>query len=185
MNFHELLLCEGNTLEKEKGEHVFMQGDSDKSLYFIQTGLLKAYYTSSSGKEAIKSFILPNDFIGSLSSIYAGQNCSFSLVSLETSMLVKIPFEKIVEYGKKDIVLANNIIEFLMRLTLKKERREHEFLCMSAEERYLALIESTPILLKKITQNDLARYLGMTPVGLSRIKKRVQSKMSKQGENNP
>ncbi|VAW33114.1 hypothetical protein MNBD_GAMMA01-231, partial [hydrothermal vent metagenome] len=28
--------------------------------------------------------------------------------------------------------------------------------------------------LEKVTQNDLARYLGITPVGLSRIKKRTQ-----------
>ncbi len=50
MNFHELLQLEGVMTEKEKGEHVFMQGDSDKSLYFIQSGLLKAYYTSEDGK---------------------------------------------------------------------------------------------------------------------------------------
>ena len=180
MNFHELLQLEGVVIEKEKGEHVFMQGDSDKSLYFVQSGLLKAYYSSEDGKESIKSFLLPNDIIGSLTSVYSKENCSFSLFCLEPSILKKIPFESVYEHGKKDLELANNLIEFLLRLAMKKEQREYEFLCLTAEERYSVLAKTTPALLEKVTQNELARYLGITPVGLSRIKKRVDSSNARQ-----
>jgi len=173
MNFQELALLEGIALEKSKGEHVFMQGEVDKSLYFVQSGLLKAYYASENGKESIKSFLLPNDIIGSLSSSYSGKNCSFSLVCLEPTNLIKISFNIILEYSKKNLKVANNMIEVLLNFAIKKEEREFEFLCLSAEERFCKLAESNPILLEKVTQNDLAHYLGITPVGLSRIKKRV------------
>lgn len=56
---------------------------------------------------------------------------------------------------------------------MKKERREYELLCLSAEDRYRALMENTPQLADMVTQNEIALYLGVTPVGLSRIKKRV------------
>ena len=36
-------------------------------------------------------------------------------------------------------------------------------------------MQNTPDLLKLVTQNEIARYLGVTPVGLSRIKKRVMA----------
>jgi len=173
MNFHELLNLEGVTLEKGKGEHVFMQGETDKSLYLIQSGLLKAYYTSEDGKEFVKSFIQPNDIIGSLAAAYSDKQCTFSLVCLEPTKLMKIPFSVILEYSKKDLEIANNMIEVLLNFAIKKEQREFEFLCLSAEERFRKLVQTHPMLLKNVTQNDLARYLGITPVGLSRIKKRI------------
>lgn len=173
MNFHELVKHEGLTIEKDKGEHVFEQGDESQSLYFIQSGLLKAYYTSEGGKESVKSFLLPNDVIGSLAAIYSGKSCSFSLVCLETTILQKISFNTIIEYGKKDLNIANDMLNILLSFAIKKEEREFEFLCLSAEERFRKIRETTPTLLDKVTQNDLAHYLGVTPVGLSRIKKRV------------
>ncbi len=176
MNFYELLQLEGITIRKNKGQHIFMQGDLDKSLYFVQSGLLKAYYTSKNGKESIKSFLLPNDTIGSLASVYSKDNCSFSLLCLEAVVLRKIPFNIVYEYGRKNLKIANEIIEFLLHLEMKKEKREYEFLCLTAEERYTMLLKTTPTLVEKVTQNDLARYLGVTPVGLSRIKKRTHNK---------
>ncbi len=174
MNFHDLLHTEGVTIKKQKGEHIFMQGDSDSALYLVQSGLLKAYYTSNDGKEFVKSFFLPDTIIGSLMSAHSSEEkCSFSLVCLEPSRLRSIPFKIFREYGKKDLEIANNIIELLLQLAIKKEKREFEFLCLSAEERFCKIAETSPMLLEKVTQNDLARYLGITPVGLSRIKKRT------------
>ena len=75
--------------------------------------------------------------------------------------------------SKSDLKLANELIERLIQLAMKKEQREFEFLCMTAEERYLKMLGTSPELIESVTQNDLAKYLGITPVGLSRIKKRV------------
>lgn len=173
MNIHELINKEGVFIKKDKNEHIFMQGDADESLYLIQSGLLKAYYTSIDGKESVKSFLLPSDIIGSLSASYSNKHCSFSLVCLEPCHLIQVSFDVLQEYSKKDLAIANAMIDVLLKFAIKKEEREYEFLCLSAEERFRKLIETTPMLLERVTQNDLARYLGITPVGLSRIKKRV------------
>lgn len=176
MKLDELLKLKGNTIEKQKSDHVFIQGDADKSLYYVKSGLIKAYYTSEEGKEFIKSFLLPGDLIGSMTSAVSEGNCSFSLVCLEPSSLIRIPFEVLQEYSRNDLELANMMIQLLIRFSMKKEKREYELLCLSAEERFSRLLESTPAILEKVTQNDLARYLGVTPVGLSRIKKRTHNK---------
>ncbi|MFH0266549.1 Crp/Fnr family transcriptional regulator [Vibrio rumoiensis] len=175
MDFNSLLKTKGIRIEKEKGEHVFMQGQPDRCLYFVQSGLLKAYYTSDQGKESIKSFLLPNDTIGSLVSFHTQDACSFSLLCLESSVLYKLTFEVIQYYVQQDLELANNMLEFLLGLAVKKEQREYEFLCLSAEQRFFKLEKYQPTLIDKVTQNDLAHYLGVTAVGLSRIKKRAHT----------
>jgi DNA-binding MarR family transcriptional regulator len=84
------------------------------------------------------------------------------------------------EYSRRDVNIANEMLDVLLQFSMKKEKREYEFLCLSAEERFSLLIKSRPNILNNITQNDLARYLGVTPVGLSRIKKRVEDKTKPQ-----
>jgi len=176
MDFQTLLSEKGKIVEKVKHEHVFLQGDINRSLYIVQSGLLKAYYTSASGKVAVKSFFLPQDIMGSLTSVYANEYCSYSLVSLETSVLLEIPFATVYEYSLQHHDIANDMIEVLLKFSMKKEKREFEFLCLSAEERYHLLVETSPEILDKVTQSDIARYLGVTPVGLSRIKNRTHGK---------
>lgn len=178
MTFQDLLMREGEEISKAKGEHVFMQGEKDQSFYFVKSGLLKAYYSSEDGKESIKSFIFPDNIIGSLvgslETRLSISNNSFSLICLEEAHLIRISFTTILEYTKKDLSIANSVIELLLQLAMKKEMREFDLLTLSAEDRYRKLINEQTSLLTKVTQNDLASYLGITPVGLSRIKKRVE-----------
>ncbi|MFT5691508.1 MAG: CRP-like cAMP-binding protein [Oceanicoccus sp.] len=176
MNFFELIEREGKPVEKPKYGLVFRQGELDQSLYLLRSGLLKAFYTSPDGKEFIKSFIVPNDIIGSLVSARNGSGCSFSLICLEPSTLIRIPFSTIVTYSKTEPEIADAMMDVLLNFAMKKERREFEFLCLSAEQRFELLVEKDPVILEKVTQNDIAHYLGITPVALSRIRKRVREK---------
>lgn len=175
MKLNELILKKGRHLTRVAGEHLFRQGDRDPALYLVQAGLLKAYYLSEDGKENIKSFILPGGAIGSLAAGYQQENCTFSLVCMKDSTLVSLNFSEIYEASREDIEMSSDIIEFLLKFGIRKEMREYELLCLSAEDRYRRLLEKTPDLFDQVTQNEVARYLGVTPVGLSRIKSRVSA----------
>lgn len=174
MNFIDLIKNEGKRITKKKGQHLFRQGNQSGSLYWVESGLLKAYYTTSDGKELIKSFITNKSIIGSLTSAYAENTSSFSLVCLEDSALIETPFTVIHQHSRSDQTIANHMIEVLLQFAMRKEQREFEFLCLSPEERYQKFFLESPEILDKITQADLAKYLGITAVGLSRIKKRVK-----------
>jgi CRP-like cAMP-binding protein len=91
MNLQQFIGAKGRHLEVPRGQHIFRQGDRDPSLYVVKSGLLKAYYLTESGKEQVKSFLFPGEFIGSLAAAYAGDPCSFSLVSLQKSEAMAIP----------------------------------------------------------------------------------------------
>ena len=173
MKLNEYIAQNGKVRSTKVNEHVFRQGDRSQSLYIVKNGLLKAYYLSADGKENIKSFILPGDNIGSLSAIHAEQVCTFSLVSLKPCKLLVLKFQELYEAAQYDPEISASVIDFLLKFGMKKEMREYELLCLSAEDRYRRLQENTPEIFNLVTQNEIARYLGITPVALSRIKKRV------------
>lgn len=173
MNLNAYIDKHGTTLIKDRGAYLFRQGDADSRLYMVRRGLLKAYYLSEEGKENIKSFLLPGDTIGSLMAGYGGEACTFNLVCLEPSHLTVLDFSALYQASRTDPEISAEIVDFLLRFGMKKENREYELLCLTAEERYKRLLKNTPELLDQVTQNEIARYLGVTPVGLSRIKKRI------------
>lgn len=69
-------------------------------------------------------------------------------------------------------------IERIGRLTMQETvletfRRLAHFNNLSNEERYLRLLEKRPTLLQRVPQYLIASYLGLTPVGLSKIRRRL------------
>ncbi len=57
----------------------------------------------------------------------------------------------------------------------RKEQREMELLTLSPEERYLNFIQQYAHLLPLIKQRDIASYIRITPVALSRIRARIKA----------
>ena len=172
MRFEDYLLKHGKAIEVAKNDYILRQGEPCGDLYFIRQGILKAHYLTLEGKEFVKSFLMEGDLIGSLSAAYEGELASFSVISLEDSHLIQLNFNKLMEQCNDELALARDMIEFLLLLAMKKEKREYEFLCLTPEARYDSLARSRPELLERVTQQDIAAYLGVTAVGLSRILKR-------------
>ena len=158
----------------KKKEHVFHQGEQGRNLFYVVKGILKAYYLTTDGKEFVKSFIMETNLIGSLSAAINGEANTFSLVCLEDCELVEVDFNKLLSTTRDDPKMNQIIMDILVKLAIKKEKREYQFLCLTPEERYNIIRDETPDLLNRVTQNDIARYLGITPVALSRIRSRSQ-----------
>lgn len=55
---------------------------------------------------------------------------------------------------------------------LEREARAHELLTLSASERYARFCETHRALLPELRSYDIASYLGITPVSLSRLRAR-------------
>lgn len=169
MNLNALINEFGTAQSFEKSAHIFMQEQTNNNIYFIRSGILKAYYINTDGKEFIKSFIFVNDIIGSMQALQGGLT-SYNLQCIKATQVTKLAYKHIRDRCKENISLANEVIELLSALAIKKERREFELLCLPAEQRYLQLLKKIPNIYDYVTQNDIARYLGITPVALSRIK---------------
>ncbi len=56
---------------------------------------------------------------------------------------------------------------------INKTKREKDFLTKSATERYLELVNTRPELVQQIPVHFIAKYLGIKPESLSRIRKEI------------
>lgn len=156
-----------------KGDDVFRQGETCPDVYILAKGLVKLHYVTLEGKEWIKSFVTDKGLFGSRASQSLGQPSSFSATCIEDCEVYCLSYQGFEKLCAQDPKLAAMAFQFFQWLGLKKELREYQLLCLSAEERYRNFLNDNPNLAARITQTDMARYLGITPIALSRIKGRL------------
>ena len=155
-----------------KGDVVFKQGELCQRIYYIRTGLVKLSYLTLEGKELIKSFIDEGQMFGSLSSQLTGKASTFSAIALEDLHVDVLEYTVLREVIENNAAMQKILLQFFQQLALKKEIREYELLCLSAQQRYEKICEESPDIVARIKQADLALYLGITPIALSRLKHR-------------
>ena len=158
----------------DAGGAIFHQDEAHPFLYVVLEGVVKLVYLRPDGKEGIKSFIEERQFFASLSALSPQGRTSFSAVALGPCRLEYIPFSVLRDLADGDLAWSRMMRNAVMAFAERKERRERDFLTLDAEERYRMLLADTPGLVARVPQKDLASYLGITPVGLSRIAKRVK-----------
>jgi DNA-binding MarR family transcriptional regulator len=87
-----------------------------------------------------------------------------------------LDFGHLYQHAGSDLQLARDVIDRLLLYGRQKERRERELLTLSAEGRYRSLLDEFPSVLDQVKQKDIARFLGITPVALSRIRKKMSQR---------
>ena len=68
------------------------------------------------------------------------------------------------------------IENILRKMIFKVKERLETFVLLNPEERYLKFIKDFPDLTNRVPDKYIANVLGITPVSLSRIRKRISSK---------
>ncbi|MCU7933490.1 MAG: Crp/Fnr family transcriptional regulator [Candidatus Thiodiazotropha sp. (ex Dulcina madagascariensis)] len=166
-----LLFDQSNTrLTVKKKSKILNQGDVCPEIYFLRSGLVKLCYHTLDGKEYIKSFIKEGGMFGSLNSVLNNAGSTFSAIALEDSIVDAVAYTRLLNLLSKYPQLHTASLNFFQQLALKKEIREYELLCLSAQQRYEKFCREEAALMHRIKQTDLASYLGITPVALSRMK---------------
>lgn len=157
------------------GSMIFAAGDPLTSVQVVRTGLVKLCYVLAEGDEWIKSFIPESQLFTSIAAHMGEDGAGFDAVALEPTEVESLPFAVLRELAANDLAWAGMLTELLLAYAARKEAREREFLTLKPEARYRTLKQTNPGLITRITQRDLAAFLGVTPVGLNRIVKRVEN----------
>ncbi len=157
------------------GATVFAQGAAAPSVYVVRSGLIKLVYLDHGGDEWVKSFVPAGQYFASLAALAPGGETAFAAVAIEPSQVERLAWTDIERHTSGDLVWARAVTALVMAFAARKERRERELLTLTPEQRYLAFAAEHPDLERRIPQKDLARYLGVTPVGLNRIIRRVRA----------
>jgi CRP-like cAMP-binding protein len=165
-------------IEKQfKKNQLFAQeGKKAKDIAFVLEGNLRQCY-SKDGEEKTTYFYFENHLMSSYMSCITGQPSQLSIEALTDSRLLIFTYpilQSLYTQSQQWEKFGRLIAEYI---AIGLEERMVGLLMLSPEERYHQLLKSNKQkILERIPQHYIANYLGITPVSLSRIRKRQLKK---------
>jgi CRP-like cAMP-binding protein len=139
-------------------------------------GCLRTYTLDENGVEHIVMFGIEDWWVGDLYSFLTQSPASYFIDALEDTEVLQI--------SKSNLdILYENIPKFerFFRLILQnafiaQQKRINQNLSFTAEQRYIDFIEKYPQLEQRISQKHISSYLGITPVFLSMLRRKLIQK---------
>lgn len=155
----------------DKGESIYLAGDTSEKLYVIHTGRVKISRLGLNGKEQVIRVLGPGEFMGELSLFNPVAN-SDNAEALEKSSMCIIEGAKLKELMKKYPSIAFKIIEEISERLEKAEKLIEDINLYSVEQRLaqalLTLSKDKKEINLKMTKGDFASQIGMSQETLSR-----------------
>ena len=157
----------------KRRQFILQEGDISKFNTFVVEGCFRMYKVDENGKEHNLQFAIENWWIGDIQSFFTNEPSKLYIEAMENSIVLQIKkedqFKLFVDYPKFNRifrVLAENAMVSLQLRVLQN-------ISSSAEERYLDFLERYPQLFNRISNIQIASYLGVTPEFLSTIRKKI------------
>jgi len=160
-------------LKVNKGEYFVKTDEKPDKMAFILSGIFRVFYTTASGQERTLVFRDENHFLSGYSPYLTNEKSWYAIQAIEDSLLIYNTFDQYLK-SLSHPCWNNLIIKYTQMIFIEKEQREREFLSENATQRYINLIKQEPKFESRIPQHLIASYLGITPVALSRIRKRLK-----------
>lgn len=157
------------TLEVNKGELILEQGKTCRNLYFINSGLIKMFCYQN-GKEFVMNFFKEGNAFTVLDSFNLGQPSDYSIVALEDTRLEYVSFNDLNILSDKYHGIEKFYRVLLTFALNKMMDRIRDMLIKSRSEHYQHFFENNKDLIQRLSLGDIACYLGITQVSLSRIR---------------
>ncbi|MGL1919433.1 MAG: Crp/Fnr family transcriptional regulator [Hyphomicrobiales bacterium] len=170
----------GQLFEKnfDKGAHVYEAGYTPQYAYFIVSGLLRFYYVDLDGKQVNKSFLRAGGMVGSLASMTQNIPVAYSAEALSDVQLIGFDVKVYRGLFARHVCWQEMGRRIAENLAIKKEIREASLLQENPAQRYARFLEEFSDIAGQIPQYHIAQYLGLTPVGFSRVKNRIKTTAS-------
>jgi len=154
----------------QKKELVLKQQELCKEISFVQSGALRAFYMDEAGKESTIMFAMPDWWITDMYCFINEKPAMLNIEALEDSIVLQLKKEDLDTLYLK-VPKFERFFRIMMQNAYTREQlRIIENLSRSAEERYYTFLQKYPLAAERITQKQIASYLGITPEFLSTIK---------------
>jgi len=158
------------------GEHLIKKGTTKRELFFIIKGLIRSFIINDKGDEITNSIGWENHFAANTDFILFNQSSRFYYEALEPTDVLSMDYdllESIVSNNPKLLSNRKHIVQNMLMGTLKKL---DSFILLSPEEKYVNFVNANSDIINRVPNKYIANVLGITPVSLSRIRKRIASK---------
>lgn len=157
----------------KRRQFIHHEGDICKHANFVVQGCLKMYMVDAYAKEHNLQFAVENNWIGDLGSFHSGAPSKLYVEAIESSVILQITknnlyrlYDEFPKFNKIFRIIKENLI-------VEYQKRILQNISSTGEERYLDFLNQYPDLFNRISNVQIASYLGITPVFLSMIRKKL------------
>lgn len=157
----------------KSGETISPIGSKQEDIYFLSEGIIRLYFELENGKQYNKSIVSEYQFSASFSSLIKNESSKVAIECLSDCKIFTLNYSKILELEKKYPKLYIIHIKVLNHFFVEREYENYLLATKDAKQRYLELRKRIPNIDEKVTQYHIASYLGITPVQLSRVRKKL------------
>lgn len=159
-----------------QGDIFLEQGSTKGNIYFIIKGLIRSYYVNEKGEEITNRIRYENQVMSCYEIDLLNEPSRYYLQAIEPTDMMVMDVKTM-----REIVHGNPKYEAGLRFFQNDSLSQSlqlvdDFILLSPEERYLKFIQEHPHLLNRVPNKYIANVLGITPVSLSRIRKRIATK---------
>src|SRR5690625_4890814 len=156
----------------KKGELLYTPNDISDTLYIVNSGFVRVYHLTETGKEQLIRFLKPGDFTGELSLFSSGTHDAYAEAVKETTvcMVQRKDLQNLLD--KYPAISYKIMEEFSDRL--KQSEKQTTIVATEKVETRLAVFLAELLepgnseIILPMTKKDLASYLGTTPETISR-----------------
>lgn len=162
-------------IKVSKRQHLIKAGNYYDKIVIVISGLFRAYYKQDKIEH---TFWFREEYtvFASHRSILQHKPSSISYQAIEDSVVALIDYYLLKQLAVTDPEIAKSIIASLESLILELIDRVEEFVTLLPEDRYKTFMERHDNIITRLPQNQLASYLGITPVSFSRLKSRIMNR---------
>lgn len=153
----------------EKNRDVQSIGHTCRTIYFINKGIARIYYFKDE-VDITESFAFEHQVVVRYESLFTGRPSRKAIQALEDTELVAIDAGKLFQLYDDYPDIERLFRKVFEAAHVDTINRVESIQFHSAAERYQALLQESPGIVRRVPLKYIASYLGITQVSLSRIR---------------
>lgn len=168
----ELVIAKFHPRLYRKKQYVLQEGDICTQFNFVVRGSLRMYKIDDQGNIHILQFAAENYWMNDLGSFHNTSPSELNIDALEDTVVLQISHADLIslylQAPKFDrifrVLIENSFVQLQKRLL--------QNISSTAEDRYQSFLEIYPHLVNRLSQVQIAAFLGISPEFLSRLRNR-------------
>ncbi|MFY0687577.1 MAG: Crp/Fnr family transcriptional regulator [Cyclobacteriaceae bacterium] len=177
-----LTLAEDEIIELEKRikvrsvkrrQFLLSTGEVCRHYHFIVEGCFKTYKVDDKAKEHNLHFATENQWITDIGSFHAEQPSQLYIEAIEPAIVLQLSKQDLIYFYEQSIKFNRIFRVIVEEEFVLLQNRLLQTISTTAEQRYLEFIALYPNLFNRISNVQIASYLGITPEFLSNIRKKL------------
>ena len=156
-----------------KKQFALQHGDVCQYFDFVVRGCLRLFKVGDDGVYHVLQFATENNWISDLASFHKKTKSKLEIDALEDTVVLRISYEDLIDLYMRAPKFDRIFRVLLENHFMQQQDRIGQLFSSTAEERYQSFLETYPHLQNRLSQVQIAAYLGITPEFLSRIRSRI------------